>query len=103
MEAGPLVAVLVVACVEERRATTAGLFELVGKLIKHLLDLGLVALQALGVEPDVIGDPFGLHVLAGIFAFFKQAVHEDCFDPFGVENIFRAHRFSFSVFAVVVD
>lgn len=51
MEASPLVAVLVVTGVEERPATTAGLLELVGKLVQHRFDLGPVAFQALGMKP----------------------------------------------------
>jgi len=93
VQTGPPVAVLVVAGFEERPAATAGFLELVGELIEKCCDLGLVLLQALGVEPNVLGNAFGFHVPAGVFAFLEEAVHEDCVDPLGVENDLCAHCF----------
>ena len=90
MEASPLVAVLVVAGVEERPATTTGLLELVGEFVQHRLDLGLVALETLGMKLDT-NDALGLDVFASILTVTEQAVHEDGVDPLGVENCLRAH------------
>ena len=71
MHTRPLVAMLVVAGIQERPSATTGLLELVGELVQHRLDLGPVALQALGVKPDVPGDALGLDVLASVFSLFE--------------------------------
>ena len=91
METGPQIAVLVVAGVEKRPATTAGLLELVGELVQHGFDLGLVALETLGMKPDVPDDAFGLDVVAGVLAVSEETVGEDGVYPFGVENSLSAH------------
>lgn len=98
METRPLVAVLIVAGVEKRPTATAGLLELVGELGQHRLDLGLVALETLGMKFNVPDDTFGLDVVVGVLAVSEETVGEDGVDPFGVENSLRAHCFvSFSV------
>ena len=93
MKARPLIAVLVVAGIQERPSATAGLLELVGKLVQHRLDLGLVAFQTLGVKPDGRGNALGFDVLAGILAVLEQTVHEDCVDLLGVECCLRVHLY----------
>ena len=87
----PLVAVLVVAGVEERPSTAVLLLELLRQLVQHGHDLGLVALQALGVKPDVPDDALGLDMLTGVLAVTKQAVHEDGVDPLCAETCRCAH------------
>lgn len=82
VEAGPQVAALVLAGVQEG---AAGL-ELVRQLVQQRFDLGLVALHAVGVELDRLGDAFGRDVVAGVLAVLEQAVEEDRFDPRGVKN-----------------
>jgi len=87
----PLITMLVVAGVEERPTTPAGLFELVWELIQHRLDLGLVTFQTSGVKPDVTGDSFGLDVFASVLAVPEQTVREDRIDSLGVQNHGFAH------------
>jgi len=91
MKTSPLVAVLVVAGVEERPPAAALLLELLRQLVQHGHDLGLVALQALGVKPDVPDDTLGLDVLTGVLAISEQAIHEDRVDQLCVETCRRAH------------
>lgn len=91
VQVGPLVAVLVVAGVEERPATASLLLELLRQLVQHGHDLGSVTLQALGMKPDVPDDTLRLDVLAGVLAVPEQTVHEDRVDVFRVESCLRAH------------
>src|SRR3989338_5097793 len=91
VKTGPLVAVLVVAGFEERPSAAALLLKLLRQLVQHGYDLGLVALQTLGVKPDVPDDALGLDVLAGVLAISEQAIHEDRVDLLCVETCRRAH------------
>lgn len=97
MQTRPLVAVLVVAGVQERHSATARLLELVGQLVEQRCDFLLVAGEPLGVETDIADDAFRLHVLAGVLAVLEEAVEEDGFNPLGVEFHYGVsfHRVSF--------
>lgn len=71
MQACPLVAVPIIAGLEERPATTTGLLEFVGELIQHRFDLDLVALQTLGMKSDNLLDALCFDVLVGVLVVFE--------------------------------
>lgn len=90
MEARPLVAVLVVAGVQEApaTATTRGFFlELRGQFGEHGDDVVALLGDAAGMEADVRRDAGGGQIGFLRLVVLEQAVHEGLFDPLGVENI----------------
>lgn len=86
MEAGPLVAVAVVAGVEERHPAAPRLLELVRQLVEHRGDFRLVLVDAAGMEADVAGDAGGRGVLAVVLTVLEQAGEENLLDALGGQN-----------------
>ncbi len=86
VEACPLIAVPIDACVEEAVAATAACLEIVGEFREHVMDLLTVFLDAAGVKPDGVDDALGDDVVVSVLAILEEAGHEDGFDVLRGEN-----------------
>lgn len=82
----PLIAVPVVAGVQERPPATARFLELVRQLIEHLGDFHLVLFDAAGVEADVARDAETRDVLAVVLAVLEKASEKDLLHAFGAQH-----------------
>lgn len=91
METRPLIAVTIVAGIEERHSAAALLLELIGEFTEQSLDLSLVTLQTFRMESNIHGDTLSPDMLAGVLPILEETVEENCLDSLGIESGRRAH------------